>query len=190
MLDKIKDIKLALNNKSYLSALALSLTLPDICGQIEYPNLKKKNGRRNVGKQYAAWFDDWVNQYYADHTGWTKDYTKAKNPILTGRMCYSLRCKFLHNGNTDLDNWGTDEDEDYYYLYEFELFVNGADSSGEYWVHTPNINSKITKTKIVQININNLCKYICLAAEEYYHKKDSYLFKNHNIKLINLNKFL
>ncbi|WP_273832345.1 hypothetical protein [Guptibacillus sedimenti] len=42
MLDKIKDIKIALNNKSYLSALALSLTLPDICGQIEYPDLKKK----------------------------------------------------------------------------------------------------------------------------------------------------
>jgi hypothetical protein len=42
LLEKIKDINLALTNKSYLSALALSLTLPDICGQIEYPDLKKK----------------------------------------------------------------------------------------------------------------------------------------------------
>ncbi len=42
MIEKIKDINLLLTNKSYLSALALSLTIPDICGQIEYPDLKKK----------------------------------------------------------------------------------------------------------------------------------------------------
>ncbi|MFY0781814.1 hypothetical protein [Peribacillus simplex] len=59
MLDKIKDINLALNNKSYLSALALSFTLPDICGKIEYPHFKSNSGKRKVGKQYAVWFDDW-----------------------------------------------------------------------------------------------------------------------------------
>ncbi|MBO1511231.1 hypothetical protein [Metabacillus bambusae] len=33
-----------------------------------------------------------------DNTGWTNDYSKAKNPYFTGRMCYSLRCSFLHYG--------------------------------------------------------------------------------------------
>lgn len=107
MLDKIKDINLALNIKSYLSALALSLTLPDICGQIEYPDFKHDNGKRNIGKQYAAWFDDWVNHYYADNTGWTEDFSKANNPYFTGEMCYDLRCSFLHAGNSDIKNWGT-----------------------------------------------------------------------------------
>lgn len=46
MLDLIKDIENALRNKSYLSALALSLTLPDICGGVEYPQFKRKNGSR------------------------------------------------------------------------------------------------------------------------------------------------
>ncbi len=35
MLQVVNDIKLSLNNKTYLSALALALTLPDICSQVE-----------------------------------------------------------------------------------------------------------------------------------------------------------
>lgn len=46
MLEKVKDVKLALKGGAYQSALALALTLPDICGQIEYPNEK------SVGERY------------------------------------------------------------------------------------------------------------------------------------------
>ncbi|WP_246010437.1 MULTISPECIES: hypothetical protein [Bacillaceae] len=120
MLEKIKDIRLALYNQNYQAALALSLTLPDICGQIEYPNLKRRDGRRNIGQQYATWFNDWVNHYYADPTGWTDDYSKAKSPIFTGEMCYSLRCSFLHEGNSDIPEWDEKEDSDFHYLYKFQ----------------------------------------------------------------------
>ncbi|MEE6452663.1 hypothetical protein RAH41_19035 [Gottfriedia acidiceleris] len=184
MLDKIKDINLALNNKSYLSALALSLTLPDICGQIEYPDLKNNKGKRLVGKQYAAWFDDWVSHYYADNTGWTGD-GKAINPFFTGKMCYSLRCSFLHDGNTDIENWGDNEDADFYYSYEFELAaVGGADKIGSSWGHQPINNSKILMTKSVRVNIDKLCECIYRSAERYYLEKDPNLFKEHNINLI------
>jgi hypothetical protein len=189
MLEKIKDIKLALNNNSYLSALALSLTLPDICGKIEYPYFKYDNGRRNVGKQYAAWFDNWVNQYYADSTGWTNDYLKAKNPIFTGEMCYSLRCSFLHDGNSDINDWGNKEDKDFHYLYEFRLAVGGADQTGLTWENTTNNNSKITKTKKVRVNIDKLCEYICQSAEKYYREKGPILFKDHKINFIDFNSF-
>lgn len=186
MLDKINDINVALSNKSYLSALALSLTLPDICGEIAYPHFKHKNGKRNVGKQYATWFDNWANQYFADNTGWTKDYTKAKNPYFTGEMCYSLRCSFLHDGNSDIKNWGNKEDEDFYYSYEFELAIGGADSFGLSWT---NPSSKIMKTKTVRVNIDKLCESICLAAENYYREKDPSLFKDHKINFIDFNSF-
>ncbi|MEH7249774.1 hypothetical protein V7114_23690 [Neobacillus niacini] len=189
MIEKIKDINLALTNKSYLSALALSLTLPDICGQIEYPDLKKKNGERNIRKQYESWFDDWVNQYFADNTGWTEDGYKANNPYFTGEMCYSLRCSFLHAGNTDIKNWGDKEDADFHYSYEFELAVGGADKTGLYWVNPTNNNSKILKTKTVRVSIDKLCECICLSAEKYYREKDSNLFKNHNINFIDFNSF-
>ncbi len=184
MLDKIKDINLALTNKSYLSALALSLTLPDICGQIEYPHFIKKNGDRNVGKQYATWFDNWVNHHFADTSGWTNDYTKAKNPYLTGKMCYFLRCSFLHAGNSDIGNWGDKEDADFYFSYEFELAVGGADKIGSSWGHQPNNNSKILKTKSVRVNIDKLCECICRSAERYYLEKDPNLFKDRNLNLI------
>lgn len=48
----IKDIKGVLDNNLYFSALALALTLPDICGLIMYPNLNSKarykNGMMNI----------------------------------------------------------------------------------------------------------------------------------------------
>lgn len=189
MIEKIKDINLALTNKSYLSALALSLTLPDICGQIEYPDLKKKNGERNIRKQYVAWFDDWVNQHFADNTGWTEDGSKANNPYFTGEMCYSLRCSFLHAGNSDIQKWGDKEDADFHYSYEFELAVGGADKTGLSWVNPTNNNLKILKTKTVRVNIDKLCECICLSAEKYYREKDPNLFKDHKIKFIDFNSF-
>ncbi|WP_456274780.1 hypothetical protein [Bacillus sp. AK031] len=188
MLDKIKDINIALNNKSYLSALALSSTLPDICGKIEYPHFTFKSGRRNVGKQYAEWFDDWVNQYFADNSGWINDYSKAKNPYFTGEMCYSLRCSFLHEGSSNLKEWGDKEDVDFQYLYEFRLAVSGADSIGESWLDDTNNNSSTLKTKIVTVNIDKLCECICLSAEKYYRGKDPSLFNDHKINLIDFNR--
>jgi hypothetical protein len=189
LIEKIKDINLALTNKSYLSALALSLTIPDICGQIEYPDFFKKNGERNIRKQYVAWFDDWVNQYFADNTGWTKDGSKANNPYFTGEMCYSLRCSFLHAGNSDIKKWGDKEDSNFYYSYEFELAIGGADKTGLSWV-TPTKNKlKILKKKTVRVNIDKLCEYICLSAEKYYGEKHPDLFKDHKIKIIDFNSF-
>lgn len=186
MLNKINDIHLALANKSYLSALALALTLPDICGEIEYPDLTNKNGYREVRKQYAAWFDDWVNQYFADDTGWTDGYNKAKNPYFTGEMCYSLRCSFLHSGNARIKDWGNSEDKEFYYSYEFRLTIGGADSHGVSWPYYPNNDSKVQKNRIVSINVEKLCDSICRAAERYYQEKDPKLFRDNHIHLINL----
>ena len=50
--DFVEDIKRARDNKAYLSALALALALPDICGQREYYKAKNKDNR----DKYAEWF--------------------------------------------------------------------------------------------------------------------------------------
>ena len=55
----LEDIKIAYNNKEYFSALALTLTIPDICGKIQYKNdsnLKDK-------EKYIKWFDEWIKEY-------------------------------------------------------------------------------------------------------------------------------
>jgi len=181
----IRDIRLALKHSSYLSALALALTIPDICGQIEYPHLTSNSGKRNIKKQYEAWFNEWVNQYYADFTGWTDNFSKAKNPYFTGEMCYRLRCSFLHAGNSDIGVWNHDEGNGSDYLYEFRLAVNGADSFKLNWSEGLNDKSEILKTKIVTVNIDKLCECICLSAEKYYQEHDYDLFNKNNICLIN-----
>ena len=45
LLEIIKEIEKALDNEMFLSALALTLTLPDICGKAEYPELGNKPER-------------------------------------------------------------------------------------------------------------------------------------------------
>ncbi len=59
-MNKIEDIKKALGNGAYLSALALTLTLPDIYGQVEYPDEKK------VGERYVPWFNNYVYKFISN----------------------------------------------------------------------------------------------------------------------------
>lgn len=188
LLDKINDIHLALDNNIYLAALALALTLPDICGAIEYPECKDKKGTRFGKKQYIAWFDNWVEHYYADTEGWTDDGEKAINPIFTGEMCYSLRCSFLHAGNSHIESWDRkEEDDDFYYAYTFGLALGGVDSVSASWSPQFDKMSKMKKTISIRIDVEQLCKNICRAANKYYEVNDSTLFEDHNINAIDHN---
>ena len=51
MLDTIKEIQKVLDNKCYLAALTLSLTLPDICSQVENGVM---DGNRSKLVQFAC----------------------------------------------------------------------------------------------------------------------------------------
>ena len=54
MIQKLEAIKKAYSDGNYMAALALALTIPDICGQVEFPEL---SGSRHVGERYRKWFD-------------------------------------------------------------------------------------------------------------------------------------
>lgn len=56
----LEDIKIAYNNKAYFSALALTLTIPDICGKIQYKNDTNLKDR----EKYIKWFDEWIKEYF------------------------------------------------------------------------------------------------------------------------------
>lgn len=182
MLEKIRSIEQALEGECYLPALALALTLPDICGQIENPNYLNKKGNRLVGKQYKEWFDNWVEHRYADPSGWTEDGKRAINPYFTSDMCYALRCSFLHSGNTDHKVLGKSEDEQS--KYTFELCVNGCDSVGY-------IGENLLQGEIesIRIDVVDLCNNLCSSAEDYYKQKDKELFYDHTIKIFDIEAF-
>lgn len=70
-LHRIEEVELNIEDGRWQSALALVLTLPDICGGIAFPEIVKRyrDGRavldrkqrptRDVGNQYICWFDTW-----------------------------------------------------------------------------------------------------------------------------------
>ena len=163
MIEKIEDVKKALKNGTYYCALALALTFPDICCQVENGIAAGQNANRDM-------YINWVNKYF-DKEDFYFPIPGFESQTFTGEMCYSLRCKVLHNGNTDVNNQklgvNVDEfiltrpgDKDYYSGYKY----------GE--ITQPDR----TKKAVTYIGIDYLCERLCYAAENFYNgwheKKD------------------
>lgn len=108
-MDHLTDsITLSLNSKNWFSAIALTLTIPDICAKIT-------DGKKSSGSKYAAWFNDFVgDKYKTNYTQKRLDWLKEKAPEayeelkhqtrLSGNDCYALRCAFLHEGESEILN--------------------------------------------------------------------------------------
>jgi hypothetical protein len=72
-----QEIDKALNAELYYLAIAMALTVPDICAALESPN------GETSGPKYKAWYNgNLANQY----------------PRITDADCWSLRCGVLHQG--------------------------------------------------------------------------------------------
>ena len=75
-LHRIEEVELNIEDGRWQSALALALTLPDICGGIAFPEIVKRyrDGRavldrnqrptRDVGNQYFRWFDTYAAPFF------------------------------------------------------------------------------------------------------------------------------
>lgn len=77
----LKEVLHSVDAGQAYSALALALTLPDICGFIEYPKLR---GPGQIGERYQLWCNEW-----------------GKILTIDGANCWALRCAYLHNGVDD-----------------------------------------------------------------------------------------
>ena len=80
------QIKKAIEAKLYYLALAVALSIPDICSTLEWdpdPNVLWAN-RGRQSKRYKHWFDT---------------YLKGEFTFLTADDCYSIRCGVLHQGS-------------------------------------------------------------------------------------------
>ena len=74
----LKDMMSALKSGAPHSALALAVSIPDICGSIEYPD-------KNIGERYVSWCDEWA----------------AGLLVMSSADCYALRCAYLHSGKDE-----------------------------------------------------------------------------------------
>jgi len=79
MIEIIEDIDKALVSEAWYSALALAISLPDICAFIE-------TGENGSKSRFIKWFESNLPSY---------------SKFLSGADCYALRCAYLHQGHED-----------------------------------------------------------------------------------------
>lgn len=168
----VQDIEKALRAEAHLSALALALTLPDICSQVEF-NLAESNG-----KKYQEWFDKHAKSLYFN--------AGASNPDLPefdGLACWKLRCGVLHSGNVGID---AAKDVD---IQIFELRTSGAplgaNAVSSTLCEAGSTGNGTETVKKMQIHVEWLCFAIVQAAmvffEEWESKRD---FERHSISMV------
>ena len=156
LLRLIEDINKALDNDASFSALALALTLPDICGKTKYPEEK------STKKRYIDWYDEYVGKY-------EKDPDEKQMPYLSGEVIYSLRCCFLHEGNPNIEKEKIKEEAckiDRFSLLTdkkkpFEMYADSA------CVNTP-LFSEAEKELRYTVNVRRLCLILIACAKGYY----------------------
>jgi len=113
-LHRIEEIELNIDDRRWQSALALALTLPDICGGIAFPEIVKKyrdgrvrmdkqnNPTRDVGAQYVKWYDTFASDYF-------KMSPEDERPYICGERCWQLRCEYLHQNKGFLNDENEEE---------------------------------------------------------------------------------
>ena len=169
-LEKIDSIRDAYKAGFYEPALALALTIPDICANVEQPT------EESVTKRYI----DWCNTHI--FTGQATDIDVK----FTGAALYQLRCHFLHNGDSEIfKNDGrpwTQVD-----IREFDL-MEPKDGSGTGLMFQIMTFKDTDTGEIIykaKTNLRYIIDIICDCAEEFYdswpNKSD---FDDHVVNLL------
>lgn len=161
-LNRIEEVELNIKDERWQSALALALTLPDICGGIAFPDIVKryrdgrvmldrqKNPTRDVGGQYIRWFDEYAGDFF-------KVSSKDPVPYICGERCWQLRCEYLHQNKGFLNDVTESS-------IHFHLGINCGTSVCQ--LDESNVQNGLTD---IRIDIEQFCLRMCRAAKKYYY---------------------
>lgn len=158
----VKEVRSLLKAGNYLSALIMTLTIPDSLGAVAYPELK---GRGKTKERYIRWFDENVRNFfgllYSDHF-----YEKHVN--FCGKICYQLRCKLLHESTNQMaKETGIDE---FVLCFNNERVLTGNTSGSiERLESEPNSDDmrSLKKYAYLYVGITEICTDIIDAAEAF-----------------------
>ncbi len=154
----IQEIETCLKNRCYFAALALTLTLPDICGAAEYPD------EASVTKRYINWYD----KYIGDNE--RKDRDTEDSSYLNGEVIYNLRNTFLHQGNPTINKDKVKAKENRF--DRFILILGDATGFLSGSICVDQGNGAATFRGMI-INVTYLCQKICMAALCYDQQNGS-----------------
>lgn len=169
----------SLDHKNYLSALALTLTIPDICGKIAYPKI---TGEGAVGKRYAKWYNEYVYKYES-----TKELKRELEKLgrFDGWAVYRLRCNLLHDGSSDIEEYMKKQKRKMKPInFTFKLTDNRTyySKSWEYKEDDSSIE--------IGIGVIDFCRKICLVAENFYNENSKQDIFNNIVLTDDLYKIL
>ena len=139
------EIRKALDEELYYCALALTLTLPDICGKIEYPNEKC------VHRRYTNWFNSYAKQYFTRIAHTLPENGVQEYVWLSAEECYALRCAYLHSGNYDLSESAKLKD----------VHLHTHTREGKSYIHM------VKDKHYADWDVIDLCNNICNAVDDY-----------------------
>lgn len=87
------SIRNSIKTENWYGAVSLALTLPDICGRLENPEIKSSQ------KRTIQWFKKWLEPKYTSRIGAERE----EHIFLCGNDFYALRCSFLHQGESNIE---------------------------------------------------------------------------------------
>lgn len=157
----------AIEKRCFLPALALSLVIPDVCAQYDYPELYKQRGGN--GKAYAKWYDENIGNYDINPT--------TGIGLFNGKSCWKLRCEFLHSGSIDLDDFMSIDDKH----ITFKL-ISSQYSDLKYMIggFSNIIYSEDKRNQYIELDIVNLCGKILAVLRHSYLTDDNFIKATEN----------
>ena len=160
-LNKISEIHRALELDLYNCALALALTLPDICGKVEFPN-------ENDSKAYKEWFKKYAEPLFTFPTTVLPGGEIINYTCFTNEECWALRCAVLHAGNYDVKRIP---------LSKVSFHAHKRDGK--------NYSHMVRNTQDADFDVIDICQKICNAAEQYYlNIKDRARFSIDEVRIV------
>lgn len=158
----ITEIEKAINSKSYLSALHMALSIPDMLGKLAYPSSTKN--------RYIKWFDENVRNisfgYLYSQNPFTAD---EEYPKMCGEVCYAIRNKLFHEGINDIKTKTKASISEFVLSFTDQDYVNGRYSGREIECNQSGSNDEMfVEINYLYVSCKGLCKEIIQAAKEFY----------------------
>lgn len=148
-LDLLNDIEKTLNKGFYYTATIACLTLPDICGALEY------KGIENIGKRYTCWYRKYTEPFERE-----SHMNQEEMPWLSAELVYAIRCRLLHEGLPEPDPTKISQKENKVTRLKIRFYDSSRLSSS----------SLDSSKNIIEYEINAvyLCKVLLNSAKRYY----------------------
>lgn len=108
VIDKLVEMEMALENKMYITALTLALTIPDILGKCEVEKAQTTNGDNNKKKngtryRYVTWCKNNLElpplKHIMKNNNGNLKYVEETQKLYIEKI-YKLRCALLHENTT------------------------------------------------------------------------------------------